>query len=157
MTNHWHERIQRYVNGQADAEEAAALQTVLKENAELRALYLDYMNLDVALGAVAEAATITENGLGGIAGFPRVSAQSSPHYWRWIAAAAACVVLVTIGMLSRHRNPSRTRPDVATACSRTQEAIARLSVEPPSVFPAWASPTASMLDQPAIPKWDPQS
>ena len=63
MKNHWHEQIQRYVNGQASAEEAAALQAALNEDAELRALYLDYMNLDVALGAAAEAATIAENGI----------------------------------------------------------------------------------------------
>jgi hypothetical protein len=154
MTHHWHEHIQRYASGQAGAEEAAALQAALNENAELRALYLDYMNLDVALSAAAEAATIAENGISGIATFPRSPAQSSPHYGRWLAAAAACLALAMIGILPRHRDPSPTRPDVAAACSRTQEAIARLSLEPPSVFPAWASPTASMLDQPPPPKWD---
>ena len=60
-----------------------------------------------------------------------------------------------VGMLPRHRNPSRLRPDVAAACSSAQEAIARLSVEPASSLPAWVSPTASMLDQPRIPQWDP--
>jgi anti-sigma factor RsiW len=154
MKHHWHEQIQRYVSGQASAEEVAALQAALNEDAELRALYLDYMNLDVALGAAAEAAMGAENGMGGIATFPRSPTQSSRHYRRWLAAAAAaCVALLVFGMLPRHRNPSPTPPDVA-ACSVTQEAIERLSVEPPSVFPAWASPTASMLDQPPPPKWD---
>ncbi len=146
MKNHWHEQIQRYVNGQAGAAEAAALQAALNQDAELRALYLDYMNLDVALGAAAEAATIIENGVGGITIFPCSPAHSSPHYWRWFAAAAACAALLAFAMAPRHRNASRTRPDVAAACSSAQEAIARISVEPPSSFPAWESPTASMLD-----------
>jgi hypothetical protein len=153
MKNNWHEQIQRYAGGQASAEEVAALQAALNENAELRTLYLDYMNLDVALGAAAEAATITQNGIGRIATSPRSPARSSLHYGLWLAAAA-CAALVMIGMLPGHRNPSPAHPDVAAACSRTQEAIARLSVEPPSVFPAWASPTASMLDQPPPLKWD---
>jgi hypothetical protein len=155
MKNHWHEQMQRYASGQASAEEAAALQAALNEDAELRALYLDYMNLDVALGAAAEAAMGAENGMGGIATSPRSPTQSSRHYWRRLAAAAtACVALVAFGLLPRHRNPSPTPLDVVAACSVTQEAIARLSVEPPSVFPAWASPTASMLDQPPPPQWD---
>ena len=39
--------------------------------------------------AAAEAATITENGMGGMRDIPRSPAQSSRHYWRWLAAAAA--------------------------------------------------------------------
>ena len=53
MKNNAHEQIQRYMNGQASTEEAAALQTALKNDADLRALYLDYMNLDVALAGAA--------------------------------------------------------------------------------------------------------
>jgi anti-sigma factor RsiW len=155
MKDHWHEQIQRYVSGQASAAETAALQAALHENAELRALYLDYMNLDVALSAAAEVATIAENGMGEIVVLPRSRAPSSRHYWPWLAAAAAaCAALVMIGVLSSHRDSSPPRPDVTAVCSSTQEAIARFSVEPPSVFPAWASPTASMLDQPQIPQWD---
>jgi hypothetical protein len=155
MNKHWREQIQRFVNGQASAEEVAALQAALNKDAELRALFLDYMNLDVALGAAAEAAAITENGIGGIATFQCSPAQSSPHYWRWLAAAAtACAALLVFAIVPRHRNPVRTRPDVAAACSSAQEAIARLSIEPTSSIPVWASPTASMLDQPRIPKWE---
>jgi anti-sigma factor RsiW len=156
MKNHWHEDIQQYLNGQATAEEAAALQAALGEDADLRALYLDYMNLDVALAAAAEAATITENGMDRIAAVPRAPVKTLPHYWRWLAAAAtACAVLVMFAMLPRHRKPPQTRPDVAAACDSAQEAIARLSVEQPSSFPAWVSPTAPILDQPQIAKWDP--
>ena len=156
MKHRWHERIQRYLEGQAGAEESAAFQAAMKNDSDLRALYLDYVNLDVALVAVAEVAAIPENVIGGTATLPRSPAQSSRHYWRWIAAiAAASAALVVMRMLPRHRNASPARPDVVAACSSTQGAIARLSVEPPSVFPAWASPTASMLDQPPIPQWDP--
>ena len=149
MKNHWHEQIQRYVNGQLDAKESAALETALNQDAELRVLYLDYMNLDVALCAAAESASIHEIETGGrISPLP---AQSSPHRWRWLAAAA-CVALVMIWTLHGLRNPSPKRPDVAAACSSAQEATARLSIEPTSSIPVWASPTASMLDQPRIPK-----
>ncbi len=154
MKNHWHEQIQRYVDGQAGAEEVAALQAALNEDAELRALYLDYVNLDVALGSAAEAATVTESGIGGITACPCSPAQSSPPYGRWFAAAAACTAVLMLALLRGHRTPSQTYPDVAAACSSAQEAIARLSVESPSSFPAWVSPTASMLDQPSIPKGD---
>jgi anti-sigma factor RsiW len=154
MNNPWHEQIQRYVNGQASAEEAAALQAALREDAPLRALYLDYMNLDEALAAAAEAATIAADGIGGVTAPPRSAARSSPRYGRWLAAAAACAALVAIGILPGRRHSSPPRPDVAAVCSSTQEAVSRLSVEQPSVFPAWASPTASMLDQPPIPPWE---
>jgi len=107
MTNRWHEQIQRYVNGQSSAEEAAALHEALNEDAELRALYLDYMNLDVALGAAAEAATITEIEVGQADSFSRPFARLSSHPWRWVAAAAACAVLVMLVMLPRHRDSSR--------------------------------------------------
>ena len=152
MTNHWHEQIQRYVNGQSSAEEAAALHEALNEDAELRALYLDYMNLDVALGAAAEAATITEIEVGQADSFSRPFARLSSHPWRWVAAAAACAVLVMLVMLPRHRDSSRLRPDFAITISSAQSAIARLSYEPDTSLPTWMSPTASLLDQPRLPQ-----
>jgi hypothetical protein len=72
--------------------------------------------------------------------------------WSSVTAAAACVVLALTGMLFTHFQPSRPQPDVAAAISSTQDAIARLSIDLPPSFPAWASATASMLDQPRIPK-----
>jgi hypothetical protein len=155
VKNHWHEPIQRYVNGQATAEEVAALQAALSQDAELRALFLDYMNLDVALGAAAEAATFTGSGIREITTFPSSPAQSSPHSWRWLAAAAtACAAMLVLALVPRHRDPLPARPDVAAACSAAQEAIAGLSIEPASSIPVWASPTDSMLDPSRIPKWE---
>ncbi|MEI7728861.1 MAG: hypothetical protein WCO56_04785 [Verrucomicrobiota bacterium] len=152
MNDHWHEQIQRYVNGQASAAEAAALQAALKEDADLRALYLDYMNLDVALDAAAEMVTITENGTSRTATFPELLARPAPPYWRWLAATAACVAFVMLVLLPRQRGASREHADIAATIVSTQNTIARLSVETASTLPAWMSPTASLLNQPDFPQ-----
>jgi anti-sigma-K factor RskA len=152
MKDHWHEQVQRYVNGESSEEEAAALEAAMNEDAELRALYLDYMNLDVALGAVAEMTAIAGNGTDRMAAFPQPAARLSLHYWRWLAATAACAALAVLALHPRHRDALRERPDLVATISSTQNAIARLSVEPPASLPAWMSPTASMLDQPRIPQ-----
>ena len=55
MNDLWHEKIQRCMTGDATQEEIAALQHALKSDAELRALYLDYLNLDLALEMAAAA------------------------------------------------------------------------------------------------------
>jgi len=158
MNNDWHAQIQCYMNGQAGAEEVAALQAALQADAGLRALYLDYMNLDAALGAAAGATPSTELEPGGLGASPLSPAQPSPHYWRWFAAAAAVgVASVMFGSLLSLRNSSRVHPDVAAACSLTQEAIARLAVKPPPALPAWASPTDLLLEQPPVPKGDQRS
>ncbi|HEY2572481.1 MAG TPA: hypothetical protein VGH65_00385 [Verrucomicrobiaceae bacterium] len=149
MRHHWHEQVLRYMNGQSSAEEAATLQEALIEGVELRALYLDYMNLDVALAAAAEMAEIAENGLGRTKTFPRRLARS-PQHWRRLVATAACAALVVLAMLAKHRGTSRARTHIDAIISSTQSHIARLSVEPPSLFPPWASPTDSLLDQPHI-------
>lgn len=54
MNHDWHDLIQRYIAGRLLDNEALALQEALKSNKALRALYLDYTNLDVALGSHAE-------------------------------------------------------------------------------------------------------
>jgi len=150
MKLYWHEQIQRYVAGESTQEETIALQQALKDDAELRALYLDYLNLDVALGAAAEVATMTGSEITRMAIYPGASARSILHYWRWIAAAAACAALVVLTIFPRHHDSSRARHDFDATISSTQNAIARLSVEPASSLPGWMSPTASMLQPPEI-------
>ena len=158
MKDPGHEQIQRYVSGQAGVEEVAALQAALQADAELRALYLDYINLDEALGAAAGAATDREGAPGVLDAASSSPASTSAHYWRWFAvAAAACVVAVMFERLAGLRQASRTRPDIAAACSVTQEAIARLAVKPPPAIPAWASPTDSLLDETPVSKGDQRS
>lgn len=151
MNDHWHEQIQRYVSGQSSEEEASALHEALAEDAELRALYLDYINLDVALGAAA-AAAITEIAAGPAGSRARPFPLFSSHPWRWIAATAACAVLVVLRMPPGHRDASRPRPDFAVTMSSAQRAVARLSYEPETPLPTWMSPTASFLDQPRFPQ-----
>jgi anti-sigma-K factor RskA len=150
MSARWHEQIQRYMTGEAASEEIAALQQALKDDAELRVLYLDYLNLDVALGAAAELAALAENTIGRTTAFPQIPVPSSRRHWRWLAATAACAALVLYLVFSKHRQSPRAQPDIAAALSSSQSAVARLSIDPPSVFPAWSSPTASLLDQPHL-------
>jgi hypothetical protein len=137
------ELIQRYLDGQATPEETAALQQALKESADLRARYLDYVNLDVTLGAVADAAAVEK---GTIIKMPVTG--HSPFRWRVFAAAAACLASVLIAGLLTHRKHSPARPDLAAAIESTQKAIAQMPPPPASPLPAWISPTASMLEQP---------
>jgi len=68
-------------------------------------------------------------------------------YVLWLAAAAACAALVVFLALPKNPKPQRAQPEVAAVLSSTENRIARVSVEPPSVFPVWASPTASLLDE----------
>ncbi len=143
-----HELIQRHVDGRAMADEAPALQQALKDNAELHALYLDYMNLDVALEAVADAEAVEET-----TGNEMPVAPPFRFRWRsWAAAAAACLTLALIVNLPTGRKPSPVRPDPAVAIESIQNAIARMPVPTASALPAWMSPTASMLDEPRIPQ-----
>ena len=150
MKGHWHEQIQRYVAGDSTHEETDALQQALKDDAGLRALYLDYLNLDLALGEAAEAAVLRENGIGRTTKFPRPPALSSAYHWWWIGAAAACAVLVVFAMLPGGSGSTGAHPDIDATITSAQSAIARLSLEPPSPLPAWTSPTASLLEQPRI-------
>lgn len=68
------------------------------------------------------------------------------------ALAAGVALLLVIVVIFTRREPARARPDIAAIISSTQSHIASLSIEPPSLFPVWASPTASLLDPPRIPE-----
>jgi hypothetical protein len=135
-----HELIQRYLEGRATLEEAADLQRALKESADFRALYLDYINLDGALGALADAAAVGERTISEIP-------VAQPFRFRWwsIAAAAACLALaLSVGFLP-HREQSPERLDLTAVIESTQNAIAQIPAPSPPL-PAWMSPTASLLD-----------
>jgi hypothetical protein len=105
---------------------------------------LDYVNLDVTLSALADAAAVGE---GTIIVMP--VARRSPFRWRTMAAAAACLAAVCIAnLLSTHRKHTPARPDLAAAIASTQQAIAQMPPPPASPLPNWISPTASMLEPP---------
>jgi|SRR6266478_1260283 len=78
------------------------------------------------------------------------AARSGPRLMPALAAGVA--LLLAIVVIFTRREPSRAHPDIAAIISATQSHIARLSVAPPSLFPAWASPTASLLDPPRLPQ-----
>ncbi len=142
MKNPWHELIQRYADGQATAEEAASLEEALKHDADLREWYLD-----VALAAAAEATVPPETEAGNVATSAQLPGYRLPRYGRWLAGAAASAGLIVFSLLLGDRSRLQPRPAVDAACSSTQAAIARLSIEPPP-FPEWMSPTASLLEEP---------
>ena len=152
MKNHWHGQIQRYVDGLSSETDAAALQAALSEDAGLRSLYLDYMNLDIALRTAAEMEAVTVNGPGPIAIFPTSPARLFPRSSRSLAVAAACAVLIVWAVLAIRRHSSPERLDLASTISSTQNAVARLSIQAPTCLPAWMSPTASLLEPSQIPK-----
>lgn len=147
MNPAWHDIIQRHIAGTTTAEEAIGLEAALIADAELRALYLDYMNLDVALEAMAASLA---NDVCEIA--RPAPARLRSHHWGWITAAAACVAWMVLVLLPKSRTASPSRPDVAVTISAAQQAIAQLSVDSPSALPAWMSPTVSMLDEPHLPQ-----
>lgn len=90
-TKHWDDLIQRYMAGTTTTEETTELQDALKANAELRALYLDYMNLDVALEAKAGAAETVPS-----VAPVELRETSVPRgwlHWRPLTAAAAGLII----------------------------------------------------------------
>lgn len=92
MNHDWHDLIQRYIAGTLSDDEALALQNALKSGKHLRALYLDYMNLDVALEAHAGSQTAVAEMLGSM---PQGEAKRWTDWlsWRPLTAAAAGIVL----------------------------------------------------------------
>lgn len=91
MNLDWHDLIQRYTAGTLTDDESLALQNALKSDKDLRALYLDYMNLDVALGSHAESRmAVNEILTSPMAG--EVSRSTRWLAWRPLTAAAAGIV-----------------------------------------------------------------
>ena len=91
MNHDWHDLIQRYIAGTLPDDEALALQNALKSDPDLRALYLDYMNLDVALGSHAESRSAVNEILASpMAG--EATRTTRWLSWRPLTAAAAGIV-----------------------------------------------------------------
>ena len=86
-----HDLIQRHMAAQLTEEEAALLQTRLKADADLRKLYLHYMNLDVALEAQAESRDRV-NDLLRAAPLTEPGSQRRWLSWRPLTVAAAGIV-----------------------------------------------------------------
>ncbi|QOV87630.1 hypothetical protein [Humisphaera borealis] len=85
-----HEMIQRRLSGTMTEVEASELQAALGSDAELRRLYLDYMNLDVVLASKAESSEGTRELI-----VSRVNRPVSRGFqWRRLSAAASVGLLV---------------------------------------------------------------
>lgn len=91
--------IQRYADGVATADEVAVLQTILAEDASVRTSFLDFMNLDESLGAIAtlEAVSQEENR----SDLGRVQSAKTPLFPRSSVALAfsAAALLLCCGIL----------------------------------------------------------
>ena len=136
MKKDWHELIQRHFAGLTTAEESETLQDALKAEAELRTLFLDYANLDLALSSLAENAEHLPQ--------PRRAVRWLA--WRPLAAAAACVALLAVGTWHYSHKPASPQPDLAAVFSTTENAIARMPAPSLDPLPEWLSPTAAMLN-----------
>jgi hypothetical protein len=92
MNKDWHDLIQRHMAGTLDDAESDALQDALSTDAELRRLYLHYMNLDMALEAHASTANATRHLLMALP--DRVTPRGTRWLsWRPLTAAAAGLVI----------------------------------------------------------------
>lgn len=104
MNHDWHDLIQRCIAGKLPDDEARALQDALKSNKELRALYLDYTNLDVALESHVESrAAVNE-----VLASPTHGERRRPSGWgSWLplGAAAALMVLAAVMVWTREKVP----------------------------------------------------
>lgn len=99
--------IQRHMAGLLTDDEAAALQTSLKADTDLRRLYLHYMNLDVALEAQAGSRDRVIDLLRA-APLPENKPAVRWHSWRPLTAAAALVLFFggwVIGSSTRKAPP----------------------------------------------------
>jgi hypothetical protein len=88
MNSDSHDLIQRHMAGLLTNDEAAALQTRLKADTDLRRLYLHYMNLDVALEAQAG---VRDRGMDLLRSVPMAENKRIGRWlsWRPLTAAAA--------------------------------------------------------------------
>lgn len=95
MNAKWHDIIQRWMAGKAAEAESAELQEALKTDGELRALYLEYANLDAALETAANDASMRRASVGE---FPKSAGEPQAKTRRtwWIPAAAATAVAVVL-------------------------------------------------------------
>jgi hypothetical protein len=114
---------------------------MLRESAQARALFLDYMNLDSALGAAADAVVDGDR----TASETPVEHASRFRWWTF-ATAAACLAFALGAGLHWRRAQSHPRPELTAAIESAEHAIAQMPAPSMSSEPAWMSPTASLLD-----------
>lgn len=97
MKPDWHQLIQNHLAGLASEEESAELETALNEDAKLRALYLDYANLDMSLEASAQAATALQEAQ--VLPSPAQKRDLNP-VWPSLRPLTAAAVGILLGVLT---------------------------------------------------------
>ena len=151
MNHDWHDLIQRYIAGTLPDDEALGLQNALKSDKDFRALYLDYMNLDVALGSHAESrAAVNEILAAPVAG--ETSRSTRWLSWRPLTAAAAGVVFGMLctsmvfgfGTLASLPQVKRLFP---LKNGDFEEAVGTLSANPPADFGLWTGVRSEVVDE----------
>jgi hypothetical protein len=95
MKTDWHDMIQRYIAGTLDESETWALQEAMKEDENLRTLFLDHINLDAALDVHASARQANPSLLRPI---PVTPAKATFRWYAWRPLTAAAVSGMAIGM-----------------------------------------------------------
>lgn len=148
MSDDWHTLIQSYIAGLASDGETEALQTALKADPQLRALYLEYIKLDLDLEAAAGAWRREERAID----LPPPERRGARFSWPWITAAAACVAVALLLSANYRSHRAEQRPLASQAFVAARDAI--LQMPPPSTasLPSWMSPTSSLLAPPHLPQ-----
>ena len=155
----WNDLTQRHLAGIASPEEATTLEEALKTDADLRSLYVDYANLDMALGASAEAAKALQE----VQALP-VSAldRNSRPLWPLRPAAAVAAGLL-LGVLTSSvvwavtapKIPQVTRINVPLVDPGFEEVTTPVPAVIPRALNRWNgddSHTVSAEDSPVKPK-----
>lgn len=147
MKPDWHQLIQRYAAGTATKEETLALQEALKADPALRAAYLEHMNLDVALEALADAEELLAEARP-LAKAPPLPPRSPWMQWRPITAAAAGIVLGMFGtsMVWSYVVP-RTAKRVAVLRDGFESGMTRAVPGLPGAPDVWSGDEAEVVSE----------
>lgn len=106
MKTDWHESIRRHISGASTEEESDTLQEAMKQDQDLRHLYLDYINLDLALEAKADAM----NELPEAESVIDLNHERRHSNTRWQPIAIAAALILMFATLAGLYLPSRGEP-----------------------------------------------
>jgi hypothetical protein len=135
------ELVRRYVDGLASAEDARRLAELLRTDAEFRARYLEYLNIDLALEDCAAAGESSPATI--------VADHRGTSRRRWLevfGVAAAIALMVTVGIWSVWRRPPGG-VDSPPSYQVTAEILAAEGVQWVGLGPPLATGTRLVVDR----------